>query len=208
VALILLLRGRNEGILAGMKWLYSVLVAVLVALVLVAYFTAAWSPSFKLSALWNQSVRPADTRGETEKVAKGKTVLQDVLLEELRRRHHLRPLTDQESGAKIQDLPIGVFGFSACSESMESKRGSTPSLEVQKRRDGIAYYVGYASDEDIGKYFARLKNFHILTFNQATGKAPTLLEIPVDFVAKCESRQLTEGPMFDLFVRDIPELQS
>lgn len=208
MALILLLRSRNEGILADMKWLYPGLVAILGALVLTAYLTAAWSPSFKLSALWSQSSRPADSRGEAEKVAKGKTVLQDVLLEELRQTHHLRPLTEQESGMKIQNLPVGVFGFSECSESLESKRGGKPSLEVQKRRDGISYYVGYASDEDIEKYFARLKNFHILTFNQATGKAPSLLEIPIDFVAKCEARQLTEGPMFDLFVRDIPELQS
>jgi len=208
VALILLLRGANEGILADMKWLYPALVVILVALALTAYLTAAWSPSFKLSALWNQASRPPDTRDGTQKVAKGKSVLQDVLLEELRRTHRLRPLTDQENGMKIQNLPVGVFGFSECSESLESKRGGNPSLEVQKRRDGIAYYVGYASDEDIEKYFARLKNFHILTFNQATSKAPSLFEIPIDFVAKCEARQLAEGPMFDLFVRDIPELQS
>ncbi|HMU55121.1 MAG TPA: hypothetical protein PKA61_08940 [Nitrospira sp.] len=191
-----------------MKWLYPTLVAVLLALMLTAYLTAAWSPSFKLSALWNQGNRPANVRGDVGKSVEGKTVLQDVLLEELRRTHNLRPLTDQESGAKIQNLPMGVFGFSECSESLEAKRGGKPSLEVQKRRDGIAYYVGYASDEDIGKYFARIKNFHILTYNQATSKAPSLFEIPVDFVAKCEARQLADGPVFDLFVRDIPELQS
>ncbi|MDF0645874.1 MAG: hypothetical protein P0111_17745 [Nitrospira sp.] len=191
-----------------MKWLYPTLVAVLLGLVLTAYLTAAWSPSFKLSRLWNQDGRPAETRGATEKTAEAKTVLQDVLLEELRRMHHLRPLSDQERGSRIQNLPMGIFGFSECSESLEPKRDGRPSLEVQKRRDGIAYYVGYASDEDIGKYFARLKNFHILTYNQATGKAPSLLEIPIDFVAKCEARQSPDGPMFDLFVRDIPELQS
>lgn len=191
-----------------MKWLYPALVAVLLGLMVTAYLTAAWSPSFQLSRLWTQGSRPADTPGAAEKTAQGKTVLQDVLLEELRRMHHLRPLTDQENGTKIQSLPMGVFGFSECSESLAAKRDGTPLLEVQKRRDGITYYVGYASDEDIGKYFARLKNFHILTYNQATGKAPSLLEIPIDFVAKCEVRQSADGPMFDLFVRDIPELQS
>lgn len=208
MASILLLQEGNERILADMKWMYSALVVVLLALVLTAYLTAAWSPSFKLSALWNQGNRVADTRAASEKSVEGKTVLQDVLLEELRRAHHLRPLTDQENGAKIQSLPMGVFGFSGCSESLEAKRGARPSLEVHKRRDGIAYYVGYASDEDIGKYFARLKNFHIQTYNQATGKAPSLFEIPIDFVAKCEARQPADGPIFDLFVRDIPELQS
>lgn len=208
MASILLLQEGNERILADMKWMYSALVVVLLALVLTAYLTAAWSPSFKLSALWNQGNRVADTRAASEKSVEGKTVLQDVLLEELRRAHHLRPLTDQENGARIQSLPMGVFGFSECSESLEAKRGARPSLEVHKRRDGIAYYVGYASDEDIGKYFARLKNFHIQTYNQATGKAPSLFEIPIDFVAKCEARQPADGPIFDLFVRDIPELQS
>lgn len=206
--MILLLQEGNERILADMKWMYSALVVVLLALVLTAYLTAARSPSFKLSALWNQGSRVAETRAASEKSVEGKTVLQDVLLEELRRAHHLRPLTDQENGSKIQSLPMGVFGFSECSESLQAKRGVRPSLEVHKRRDGIAYYVGYASDEDIGKYFARLKNFHIQTYNQATGKAPSLFEIPIDFVAKCEARQPADGPIFDLFVRDIPELQS
>ncbi|MBU6435051.1 MAG: hypothetical protein KJS98_17235, partial [Nitrospirae bacterium] len=99
-------------------------------------------------------------------------------------------------------------GFSTCSELLDMKRGNKFSLEIHKRRDGIAYYVGYASDEDIGKYLARQKNFHILAFPYSRERASSLFEIPVDFVSKCEVRPYREGYLFDLFVTSIPELQS
>jgi len=70
------------------------------------------------------------------------------------------------------------------------------------------YYVGYASDEDVGKYLARPKNFHILTFPHSWEKASSLFEIPVDFVSTCDARPFGDGYLFDLFVTSIPELQS
>jgi hypothetical protein len=114
-----------------------------------------------------------------------------------------------EDGIKIQDAPNGVYGFSMCSvESLSTTRGNTSSLEIHKHHDGIVYYVGYASDEDVEKYLARPKNFHILTFPRSGDKASSLFEIPVDFVSKCDVRPFGDGYLFDLFVASIPELQS
>ena len=90
--------------------------------------------------------------------------------------------------------------------SLSSKRGNTFSLEIHKH-DGIVYYVGYASDEDIGKYLTRQKNFHIRMSPYPRKEAPSLLDIPIEFVSKCEEHPDGDGSIFDLFVSAIPELQ-
>ena len=40
-------------------------------------------------------------------------------------------------------------------------RSDTFSLEIQKH-EGIVFYVGYASDEEIEQYLTHQKKFHIL----------------------------------------------
>ena len=91
---------------------------------------------------------------------------------------------------------------------MNASRTSSPSLEIHKHSDGIVYYVGYASEDQIEKYLTRQKNFHILMSLQPRGKASLVLEIPVDFVSKCTANSNGGGSQFDLFVTAIPELQS
>jgi hypothetical protein len=89
-------------------------------------------------------------------------------------------------------------------ESLSAKRSNTSGLEIHKHDDGIVYYVGYASDEDIGKYLALQKHFHIITFPNSSEKATSLFQIPVEFVSKCEARSFKDGYLFDLFVTTIP----
>jgi len=110
---------------------------------------------------------------------------------------------------KVQDLPNGIYGFAMCNvDTLSAKRGDTFALEIHKHDDGIVYYVGYASDEDIGKYLALQKNFHIVTFPHSSDKATSLFEIPVEFVSKCEARSYSNGYLFDLFVTTIPLMPS
>ena len=138
-----------------------------------------------------------------------KTVPKDKEILELRQQHHLRPLNDLESGKNIRDLPNGTYGFSMCEvASLNAKRGKPFELEIHKHHDGIVYYVGYASDEHIAQYLARPKNFHILMSPQSWESASSVFEIPVDFVSKCEERQVRDGYLFDLFITAIPELQT
>jgi hypothetical protein len=128
---------------------------------------------------------------------------------DMRRRYHLRPLTELENGTSLQSLPKGIYGFSACgATSIIAKRDTQPLIEIHKRLDGIAYYVAYASKEDIGKYLARQKNFHIRASPHATDKAPLLFEIPIDFVFKCQAHPSGQGQVYDLFVTSIPELST
>ena len=103
----------------------------------------------------------------------------------------------------------GIYGFAPCDvQTLTATRTNDSSLEIQKHLDGIVYYVGYATEDQIEKYLTRQKNFHILVFLEPKGKASLLFEIPVDFVSKCTVRSVGDGSQFDLFVTAIPELLS
>jgi hypothetical protein len=127
----------------------------------------------------------------------------------LRQRHHLRALTTVEDGRSVRELPNGIYGFSTCgADPLKASPLSSPSLEIHKHLDGIVYYVGYASDEQIEKYLARQKNFHIFASPRSIKKASLLFEIPVAFVSQCALRPTPDGSLFDLFVTAIPELHT
>ncbi|HKO30879.1 MAG TPA: hypothetical protein VJU54_07050 [Nitrospiraceae bacterium] len=180
---------------------------LIVPLGLGIYFIVTLNSPIHLFDRWNRDTEAKNSRSDAGKMPEVEAVHRDIL--ELRRAHQLRPLTTLEDGAKIQDLPNGIYGFSMCGvESLRAKRGNTFSLEIHKHDDGIVYYVGYAADDQIGKYFALQKNFHIFTFPHPMDKASSLFEIPVDFVSKCEERPAGNGYLFDLFVTSIPELQT
>jgi hypothetical protein len=105
-------------------------------------------------------------------------------------------------------LAGGIYGFATCDgQTLSATRTNSPSLEIHKHRDGIAYYVGYASEEQIEKYLTRQKNFHILASLEPKEQASLLFEIPIDFVSKCTVHGEKNGTVFDLFVTAIPELQ-
>ena len=202
-----MLEGRLRRILTGMNRWYLVLIAVLLGLVILAYLLVRLNSPINFADMWSRDNQTKNTQSDVGKMPDAEAVSRDVLT--LRREHQLRPLTEREDGTKIQDLPNGIYGFSMCSVvSLRAKRGNTFSLEIHKHYDGIVYYVGYASDEDIGKYLAHQRNFHILTSPHSRERASSLFEIPIEFVSKCEERPLGDGYLFDLFVTVIPELQS
>ena len=147
------------------------------------------------------------TQGEAQQQA-APTPARDEALH-LRQQYHLRALTGPEEGKPVQELPNGIYGFAQCGvASLRSGPADPKLLEIHKHADGIVYYVGFTSDEHIGKYLAREKNFHILMSPRPSDKASSLLMIPVEFVFKCETRPAKDGQVFDLFVASIPELQS
>ena len=161
--------------------------------------------SVNVADLWSRDDQPMNAQREVGKVSKENAVPNDIL--RLRQKHQLRPLTEREEGTRIQDLPNGIYGFARCSVvELRAMRGDTFSLEIQKH-DGIIFYVGYASDEEIAQYLTRQKNFHILTSPYPRKGASSLFDIPVEFVSKCEERPDGDGVLFDLFVKVIPELQ-
>jgi hypothetical protein len=190
-------------ILSVMKRWTLYLIAVLLGLGGLAYLVGL-NFSLPFSDVSSRNHQEKTTLREVGRIPDGNAVPQELLT--LRHKHQLRPLTEREEGARVQDLPNGIFGFSTCGiDALRATRGNTFPLEIHKH-DGIMFYVGYASHEDIGQYFARQKSFHILMFPHPRKGASSLLDIPVEFVSKCEERSDEDGVRFDLFVKDIPEL--
>jgi hypothetical protein len=184
------------------RWLYS-LILLLVLFGVVAYvFVPRLTDRLNVDVMWNANKKRSSGLTPQEQGA-----AREIL--DLRQRHHLRPLTNAESGARTRDLAYGIYGFAACdAQTLNAARTKDPVLEVHKHRDGIAYYVGYASEEQIEKYLTRQKNFHILASPEPREKASLLFEIPVDFVSTCAVRTVGNGVGFDLFVTAIPELHT
>jgi len=165
-----------------------------------------WRSAIDFGGMWGSDTQ-TKKRSDVRKPPSVKTVREDMM--ELRQQNHLRSLTTVEDGKPVQNLPNGTYGFSACgATTLSAKPNNTLLLEIHKHHDGIVYYVGYASDEQIQKYLAREKNFHIFMSPRSWERASSLLEIPVEFVAKCEGRAVKDGYLFDLYVATIPELQS
>ena len=188
-----------------MKRWYLYLIAVPLGLVIFVYLVGL-NFSINFADMWSRDHQPKNTQPDLGKMPEENAVPKEVL--RLRHKHQLRSLTEREDGTKIQDLPNGIYGFSMCSVvALRANRGNTFSLEIQKH-DGIVYYVGYASDEDIEKYLTQQKNFHLLTSPHSRERASSLFEIPVEFVSECEERPVGDGCLFDLFVTAIPMLQT
>jgi hypothetical protein len=189
-----------------MKRWYLYLIAVPLGLVVLGYFIVRGNAPINLADIWSRDNHATNRQRDVGKLPERNAVPKEVL--KLRYQQQLRPLTEQEEGTKIQDLPNGIYGFSMCSvEALHAKRGNTFLLEIHKH-EGIIFYVGYASDEHIEKYLTRQKDFHILTSPHSRKGAASLFEIPVEFVSKCEERPDGDGYLFDLFVTTIPELQT
>lgn len=190
-----------------MKRWYLYLIVVSLVVIMAYSLVVKLNAPMNFADVLNMVNQPKKIQTDPAKEVEGKAVSQDVL--DLRQRHHLRPLTISENGTQLQNLPRGIYGFSVCGvASLSAKRHDASLLEIHKHLDGIVYYVGYASKDDVDKYLARRNNFHIFASPYPGDKASLLFEIPVDFVSKCETRQSKEGNIFDLFVVAIPELFS
>jgi len=180
------------------------LITVPLGLVVLVYLVGL-NFSVNFADMWSRGTQAKNTQRDVEKIPEGNAAPKEIL--RLRHKNQLRSLTEREEGMNLQELPDGIYGFSMCSVvALRATRGNTSSLEIQKH-DGIIFYVGYASDEEIDQYLTRQKNFHILTSPHPRKGASSLFDIPVEFVSKCEERPVGDGYLFDLFVTVIPELQ-
>ena len=160
--------------------------------------------SVNVADMWSKGHLPMNRLRDAGKSPEENVVSNEIL--RLRHKYQLRPLAEREEGTPIQDLPNGIYGFSRCSVAeLRAARGDTFSLEIQKH-EGIIFYVGYASDEEIAHYLTRQKNFHILMSPYPSKGASSLFDIPVEFVSQCEERPDGDAVLFDLFVKVIPEL--
>jgi hypothetical protein len=184
------------------RWIFYVVMVLVVATIVGYYLRSKVDVPLNLDVMWKAHSKPGTASVPMEREAP-----EEILA--LRQKHHLRPLTEMESGTPARDVARGTYGYSTCDvQTLNASRRNGVPLEIHKHLDGIVYYVGYASEDDVEKYVTRQKNFHIIASSERRGKAPLLFEIPVDFVSKCTMRSGDDRQSFDLFVTAIPELQS
>ena len=184
------------------RWIVYLIIVLVAVAAVDYYFLAKLTPPLDFEVIWRTN--PKQRASSTLNAQEGPTEIRA-----LRQRHRLRPLRESENGSRARDVAKGTYGFATCDvQTIHASRTDSPSLEIHKHSDGIVYYVGYASEDQIEKYLTRQKNFHILMSLQPRGKASLVLEIPVDFVSKCTVTSNGGGSQFDLFVTAIPELQS
>jgi hypothetical protein len=184
------------------RWFFYLILLLVLFGALAYLFVPRLTDRLNVDVMWN-----ANKKRSTVLMPHEQGVAKEIL--DLRQRHHLRPLTNAESGARTRDLAYGIYGFATCdAQTLTAARTKDPALEIHKHRDGIAYYVGYASEEQIEKYLTRQKNFHIFASPEPREKASLLFEIPVDFVSTCLVRTVGTRVLFDLFVTAIPELHT
>ena len=197
--------GRSSFIRIGSvmkRWIVYVVVLLLLAGALSYVVRSKVAVPLNLDVMWKTHSKPSGGSAPVER-----EIPEEIL--SLRQKHHLKPLTEVENGTPARDVARGTYGYSTCDvQTIHAGRRTGVSLEIHKHLDGIVYYVGYASEDDIEKYVTRQKNFHILASLERRGKAAVLFEIPVDFVSKCTMRSGDDRASFDLFVTAIPELQS
>ena len=71
----------------------------------------------------------------------------DVVREELRRAHQVRPLAGDEEGRPLSKLPAGVYGFTYAplGEVPLFERHAWHSFEVHKTADGEAHLLVFVT---------------------------------------------------------------
>ena len=122
-----------------MKRWSAYLVTVPLGLLVLVYLMARWNFPTNIAEIWSDDNQAKDMQSDVGTTPNERAVLDDVL-EGLRQKHDLRPLTELEDGTKPHDLPNGIYGFSKCDvPTLSAKRDNTFSLEIHKKRDGIVY---------------------------------------------------------------------
>jgi hypothetical protein len=201
----------------GMKWWHPFVITVPIGLIMFGFLVL---PNLYLRTNDSDRALVAERRDDVSNNAKQpvkadepKKSLDKAItdggspsgLENLRKKHHLRPLTELEDGMAVDKVPYGIYGFSFCGALLRSEQHGVFSLEFHKHHDQMVYYVGYASEEHVGKYMAHQKKFTMQLFPHPWEGASSLIEIPIWF-ADCSIGLFRNGYRYDLLITDNPVL--
>ena len=105
--------------------------------------------------------------------------------EEIRAAHQLRPLTEDESGDGVDNLPSGVYGFTY-SPALENfplfKDRDLRCYEGQKLSDGSVVLLGFltASEKQTFEQTAEIATIHL--FAEPKADASELVTVPMSRV--------------------------
>ena len=103
-------------------------------------------------------------------------------MEDLRSRHQVRLVSDEEEGTGIDRLPGGVYGFtySPAAENFPLfRKRDLNSYEAHKLPDGNAVLIGYSTREEADKLESAEEATVLHLFPNAKGDAGTLVILPL-----------------------------
>ena len=115
------------------------------------------------------------------------SLTQDVQLafEEIRSAHQLRPLTEDESGDGVDNLPKGVYGFTY-SPALENfplfKARDLRCYEGHKLADGSVVLLGFLTAEQKQKLENTTEKATIHLFAEPNGDVDELVTLPMSRV--------------------------
>ncbi|HYZ86887.1 MAG TPA: hypothetical protein VE621_20895 [Bryobacteraceae bacterium] len=103
---------------------------------------------------------------------------------ELRARHGVRLITNEEEGTGVLHLPAGVYGFtySPGAESPLFAMEKYHSFEVHKAQDGSVRIIGYVTPEKAAEMATNNDVLEIQVFPAPWGPSSKLVVIPGDWV--------------------------
>jgi hypothetical protein len=102
-------------------------------------------------------------------------------VEDLRQKHQVRLVNEQEEGSGVDRLPNGVYGYTYAPGVDQAPLFQQPkfqSFEVHKLADGAVAIVGYVSPE----IAAKIEGFEPLKFRllpEPAGPASTAVALPI-----------------------------
>lgn len=140
------------------------------------------------SASWNRSFDGGIVIEEPERIA-------------LREEHGVRPLTEEEEGTGIDQLPEGVYGFTNAVGQWDAplfRKRIYLSYEMHKLRDGSPVLIGYVSSEDAERMRQSTGTVTIRLFSDRQEAAPHLVHIPLERVRRHKQHSERTGQGLEL----------
>jgi hypothetical protein len=122
--------------------------------------------------------------------------------DQLRSAHGLRPLTADESGTGVDQLPGGVYGFTYSPAEKNFpffNARDLRSFESHKLKDGSVYLLGFLTP-DQKDAFAGAQPATLFLFPEPKGNADRLVRIPMSRVTSYVENSARKGTGFELKV--------
>ncbi|MCS6816369.1 MAG: hypothetical protein N0A16_10690 [Blastocatellia bacterium] len=119
----------------------------------------------------------------------------------LREEHGVRPLTEEEEGTGIDQLPEGVYGFTSAVGQWDAplfRKKIFLSYEMHKLRDGSPVLIGYVSSEDAERMRRPTGTATIRLFPDRQDDAPHLVCIPLEQIRRHKQHSERTGRGLEL----------
>ena len=153
---------------------------------LMAFAAPAGIPAIAGVLSWFRR-RKEETSVSANRSFDGGVVIEEPERLALREEHGVRPLTEEEEGTGIDQLPEGVYGFTCAVGQWDAplfRKKIFLSYEMHKRRDGSPVLVGYVSPEDAERMKPREGVVTIHLFPDRQEGATELVSIPLERVRR------------------------